>query len=75
MSHGIGTTVSEKDRPILQNLINVELNLHDETLGKGYDLYFTFDNNSYFTTDNEKNSEKTTVVTKTIIMKNEGMPD
>jgi len=29
LSHGIGATVSEKDRPILQNLINIELNLHD----------------------------------------------
>lgn len=75
LSHGIGATVTEKDRPILQNLINVELDLHDEKRGKGYDLMFTFDNNSYFTTTNEKNTDKTTVVTKSIIMKSEGMPD
>lgn len=75
LSHGIGATVTEKDRPILGNLINIELELHSIALGKGYDLDFTFDNNSYFTTENDKNTDKTTVITKTIIMKNEGMPD
>ena len=69
LSHGIGATVTEKDRPVLGNLINIELNLHEETLGKGYDLYFTFDNNSYFTTVNHRNTDKTTTITKSITMK------
>jgi len=51
------------------------LNLHDDALGKGYDLYFTFDINSYFTTVNDKNTEKTVVISKSIIMSSEGMPD
>ena len=38
-------------------------------------MYFTFDNNSYFTTKNDRNTDKTTVITKTILMKSEGMPD
>ena len=75
LSHGIGATVTEKDRPILGNLINIELNLHEEALGKGYDLFFTFDNNSYFTTKHENNTDKTCVIAKSIIMKSEGMPD
>ena len=57
------------------NLINIELNLHDESLGKGYDLHFTFDNNSYFTTENDRNTDKTTTISKSIMMKQEGMPD
>lgn len=69
LSHGIGATVTEKDRPIVGNLINIELNLHTEELGKGFDLFFTFDNNSYFTTNNTRNTDKTTVITKSIMMK------
>lgn len=71
INHGIGATVVEKDRAILQNLINIELDLHEEALGKGYDLHFTFDNNSYFKTKNSRNTDKTTVITKRIFMKNE----
>jgi|TARA_B110001469_G_scaffold91810_1_gene87287 hypothetical protein len=51
------------------------MDLHTEEKGKGYDLFFTFDNNNYFTTKNDLNSDKTTVITKSIVMKSEGMPD
>jgi hypothetical protein len=40
--------VSEKDRPILGYLLNIELDLHPKDKGEGYDLIFTFSPNSYF---------------------------
>jgi hypothetical protein len=40
--------VSEKDRPILGYLLNIELDLHPKDKGDGYDLIFTFSPNSYF---------------------------
>lgn len=52
--------ISEKDRPILGYLINIELDLHSGEKGKGYDLIFTFDPNSYF---------KGTTITKSLFMK------
>jgi len=48
LNHNIGPMVTEKDRPILGYLINIELDLHSEELGEGYDLIFTFTPNSYF---------------------------
>jgi len=71
INHQLGDLVKEKDRPILQNLVNIELDLHNETVGKGFDLHFTFDNNSYFTTTNSRNTDKLTVITKNILMKSE----
>ena len=46
LNHPVGTMISEKDRPILGYLTNIELELHSE--GEGYDLIFTFLPNSYF---------------------------
>ena len=40
--------VSEKDRPILQYLENITLDLHEESGAYGYDLTFKFLSNSYF---------------------------
>lgn len=38
--------VFEKDRAILQSLINIRYELHTE--GHGFDLIFEFENNAYF---------------------------
>ena len=48
LNHAIGASVTEKDRPILRNLTNIQLKLHPEDEGEGYDLIFTFAPNSYF---------------------------
>jgi len=40
--------VSEKDRPILGYLLNIELDLHPKDKSDGFDLIFTFSPNSYF---------------------------
>eukprot|EP00356_Strombidium_inclinatum_P015267 CAMPEP_0170483162 /NCGR_PEP_ID=MMETSP0208-20121228/2894_1 /TAXON_ID=197538 /ORGANISM="Strombidium inclinatum, Strain S3" /LENGTH=354 /DNA_ID=CAMNT_0010756101 /DNA_START=16 /DNA_END=1077 /DNA_ORIENTATION=- len=45
----MGESISEKDRPILGYLQNVQLELHqEEEKGDGFDLIFTFAPNSYF---------------------------
>lgn len=64
LNHSLGETVTEKDRPILGYLQNIELNLHSK--GNGFDLKFTFAPNSYF---NE------TVITKTMNMQDKGILD
>ncbi len=51
--------ISEKDRPILAYLENIKLNLHET--GYGFDLTFTFEQNSYFSPVELK---KTFVMTK-----------
>ena len=48
LNHNIGAMISEKDRPILGYLTNIEMDLHTADLGEGYDLIFTFSPNSYF---------------------------
>lgn len=49
LNHPIGATITEKDRPILGYLQNIQLDLHPEDKGEGYDLVFVFGENSYFT--------------------------
>lgn len=44
----IAQMISEKDRPILGYLTNIELDLHEGDKGEGYDLIFTFLPNNYF---------------------------
>ena len=48
LNHPLGSMITEKDRPILGYLVNLQLDLHTDDKGSGYDLIFTFDNNSYF---------------------------
>ena len=60
INHPIGQSISEKDRLILGYLVNIELDLHSDDKGKGYNLIFTFDSNSYFTG---------TSITKSLFMK------
>jgi hypothetical protein len=64
LNHQIGEMVSEKDRPILGYLQNIELVLHEQD--EGFDLIFTFASNNYF---NE------TVITKSLHMKDKGVLD
>ena len=66
LNHPIGGMVSEKDRPILGYLTNVELDLHSGDKGQGFDLIFTFLPNSYF---------NGTQIKKELHMKNKGMLD
>jgi|TARA_B110000305_G_scaffold37472_1_gene37823 hypothetical protein len=66
LNHPIGGMVSEKDRPILGYLTNVELDLHKGDKGQGFDLIFTFLPNSYFSG---------TVIKKELHMKNKGILD
>lgn len=66
LNHNIGPMVTEKDRPILGYLTNIELDLHSEELGEGYDLIFTFSPNSYF---------DGTVIRKQLFMKTKGVLD
>jgi hypothetical protein len=66
LNHNIGALISEKDRPIIGYLINIELDLHSESLGEGYDLIFTFSPNSYF---------EGTVIRKQLFMKTKGVLD
>lgn len=47
-------------------LINIELDLHSEDKGKGYDLIFTFDPNNYF---------KGTTITKSLFITDSGILD
>jgi len=64
LNHPVGDMITEKDRPILGYLSNIELNLHSED--EGYDLVFTFLPNSYFVG---------TEIKKTLNMKDKGMLD
>lgn len=48
INHPLGHVITEKDRPILGYLQNIELDLHEEDKGDGFDLIFTFAPNSYF---------------------------
>jgi len=48
VNHPLGEMITEKDRPILGYLLNVELDLHPEDKGDGFDLIFRFSENSYF---------------------------
>lgn len=66
LNHPIGATISEKDRPILGYLQNIELDLHPEDKGEGFDLIFTFGANSYF---------EGTVIRKELHMKTKGVLD
>lgn len=66
LNHPIGAMISEKDRPILGYLLNIELDLHSEEKGEGYDLVFTFAENSYFSGS---------VVKKELHMKSKGILD
>lgn len=66
LNHPLGAMVSEKDRPILGYLSNIQLDLHDEELGEGYNLIFTFLPNSYF---------EGTVLKKELHMKDKGILD
>jgi hypothetical protein len=45
-SKNIGSHVTEKDRPILAYLEDIQLELHEK--GQGYTLTFTFESNGYF---------------------------
>jgi len=64
VNHPVGDMVTEKDRPILGYLMNIQLDLHEE--GEGYDLIFTFSPNNYF---------DGTVIKKSLHMKDKGMLD
>jgi len=66
LAHPIGDMISEKDRPILGYLLNIELELHPEDKGEGFDLIFTFSENSYF---------EGTVLKKELHMKTKGICD
>lgn len=66
LNHPMGGIITEKDRPILGYLANIELDLHNDTKGKGYDLIFTFLPNNYF---------NGTKITKSLIMKDAGVLD
>jgi hypothetical protein len=66
LNHPIGESVTEKDRPILGYLTNIELDLHSGDVGKGYDLIFTFDSNTYF---------EGTTIKKSLFMKDQGILD
>jgi hypothetical protein len=66
LNHPIGSGISEKDRPILGYLQNIELELHPEEVGEGFDLIFTFAENSYFTG---------TILRKELHMKSKGVLD
>ena len=58
--------ISEKDRPILRYLTNIDVVLHDESKGEGFDLIFTFSPNGYF---------KGTEIRKEMIMNDKGILD
>ena len=64
LNHPIGDMISEKDRPILGYLQNIELNLHSDD--EGYDLKFTFLPNNYF---------NGTIIEKKLNMKTKGVLD
>jgi nucleosome assembly protein 1-like 1 len=48
LNHSVGSMITEKDRPILGYLQNIELELHEGEKGDGFDLIFIFAANSYF---------------------------
>ena len=56
--------ISEKDRPILGYLQNIELELHDDD--DGFTLVFTFEENTYFSPN---------VIKKAVFMKHKGIVD
>ena len=62
INHSLGNMITEKDRPILGYLQNIELDLHSHD--EGYDLIFTFQENSYF---------KGTVIKKSLNMTHKGI--
>lgn len=64
LNHTVGSEISEKDRPILGYLQNIELDLHSDD--DGFTLIFTFEENSYFTPN---------VIKKSIFMKHKGVVD
>jgi len=64
LNHPLGDMISEKDRPILGYLSNIELDLH--SADEGYDLIFHFLPNNYFAG---------TEIRKTLNMKNKGILD
>ena len=66
LNHPLGGMITEKDRPILGYLTDIGLELHEASKGEGYDLIFTFSENSYF---------EGTVIRKELHMKNKGMLD
>lgn len=66
LNHPLGAAISEKDRPILGYLTNIEIELHEESKGDGYNLIFTFGENSYF---------EGTTLRKELFMKNKGILD
>jgi len=66
LNHPIGQSITEKDRPILGYLTNIELDLHSGEECKGFDLIFTFDENTYF---------EGTTIKKSLFMKDQGILD
>lgn len=64
LNHPCGGMISEKDRPILGYLQNIELDLHTDD--EGYDLIFTFAENNYF---------NGTVIKKQLFLKDKGICD
>lgn len=64
INHKIGSQITEKDRPILGYLTNIELDLHSSD--KGYDLIFSFGANNYFSNLSIK---------KSVQMKTQGVVD
>jgi predicted RNA methylase len=66
LNHPLGGMINEKDRPVLGYLTDISLELHDVEKGEGYDLIFTFAENSYF---------EGTEIRKELHMKNKGMLD
>jgi hypothetical protein len=66
LNHSLGGSITEKDRPILGYLTNIQIELHGEEKGEGYDLIFEFSPNSYF---------EGTTIRKELIMKSRGILD
>ena len=63
MNHPV-VEISEKDRPILGYLQNIELELHNDD--DGFTLVFTFEENTYFSPS---------VIKKAVFMKHKGIVD
>ena len=64
LNHPMGGMITEKDRPILGYLTNIGLELHSAEKGEGYDLIFSFQENSYF---------EGTEIRKELVMKHKGV--
>ena len=62
----LAMTVQEKDRAILNYLIDIRLELHDPSKGAGFTLFFDFEPNSYFSN---------TTLTKKYIMSSNNVID